>query len=135
MISNTMNYNKEKWLTLCYKMLWDKLCNEIIWISISNACILGYCKLIPCTFNGNLQRNWPNYQDKHLQIKTKATLWHIVLGPVGLESLEQIAEKLYISHMNIVKVSMAVFEVINGLNFSVSQPQGRELRKRDTPAP
>ena len=65
-----------KWLILFYWKLSE--CDDVIWISISNVCMPGCRKLIPCTLNGDLQRKPTEYHGKHLQIQTKTTLWHIV---------------------------------------------------------
>ena len=62
--------------------IWGKMYiwGVTVWISISNARIPGYRKLIPCIFNGNLLGKPPEYHGKHLQIQTKTSLWHTVWG-------------------------------------------------------
>ena len=73
---------------------------------LSNACILGYSKLILCMFNGDLQTK---PLGKHEQMQTKPTLWHIVMG--GLESLVRFAKNLW---------EEFVFEVFFGPRFFLS---------------
>jgi len=51
---NMIGYNVKKQLILFYWKLSDKSCDDVILISISNACMPEFRKLIPCTFNGDL---------------------------------------------------------------------------------
>jgi len=106
--------------------IWGKMYiwGVTVWISISNARIPGYRKLIPCIFNGNLLGKPPEYHGKHLQIRTNENLLMTLFGDqIGLESLERITAKLRKEFL---------FEIFLGIDFLFSQPQGWELPNRGT---
>ena len=64
---------RKKVIDFFYRKLGDKISDDVINFLI-NACILGYRKLILCTFNGDLQRKPTEYLGQSEQMQMKTTL-------------------------------------------------------------
>ena len=101
---------KNKWLILFY---WKQINYMMMSFEFLSNVYWDYCKLIPCTLTGNLQRKPPKYlglawtdaNDNHLMM-------HCLGRPEGLESLVTLPGKSLCLKFCLASI------------FPISQPQG-----------